>query len=109
MIQIMYYAHAMQMYGTEREQEELRLIQATFPECVIYNPNRPYIQNHADPMRACLDVIADCHALIFAPYLCGVTMGVNLEIHHARKHNVPVYILDNPVELFFGNLSIVRG
>ena len=103
MPKILYYAHSMKIYGTEREQEELDMIQAAFPQDVIYSPNRPFIQNHKDPMKACLDVILDMDTLVFSLEKRHVSSGVLLEVKHAQKHNIPVFVLQ------YGNVIEFSG
>jgi hypothetical protein len=93
MIPIIYYAHSMKIYNTQREQDELMAIGRTFPEAIIYNPNRPYIQSHKEPMKACLHIVRDVSMLVFSLENKRITSGVMLEVRLAFKHEIPVYLL----------------
>ena len=105
MISIIYYAHSMGIYGKTREREELDIIQGTFADSCIYNPNRKYIQKAKDPMKRCLKIINDASvtALVFSEQRGKVTAGVYLEIITAQRAKKPVYrIFDDSVEEFQG-------
>ena len=104
MIPVIYYAHSMKIYSMEQEQEELDLILATFPDCAIFNPNRPAIQDHAEPMKRCLEIVKDAsiNMVVFSAVFGKVTSGVMLEVKAAQKINKPVYFLADDITEFVG-------
>jgi hypothetical protein len=87
-----YYAHAMLLYGTEREKEEQEQIIQRFPNCALVNPNnleRP----EDDGMEFYKNIVAGCDSLVFSRLAGRVTTGVGIEIKHARSLGKPVYEL----------------
>ena len=95
----------MGIYGTPAEQKELAMIQAEFPKACIYNPNRPYIQRHKNPMGACIDIVKDSSitALVFSAYKGEVTQGVYFEVAISKKLNKEIFvILGERIKIFVG-------
>jgi hypothetical protein len=97
MIHIIYYAHSMEIYDTKREQEELERLQEYFPKALIYNPNRPYIQQSKNPMQTCLHVLKDMSItdLAFSHEGRKVPLGVYTEIRLAQKYHKPIWIINS--------------
>jgi hypothetical protein len=97
MIPIIYYAHSMAFYNTQREEEELYLIQLSFPNALIYNPNRPNIQNDENPMLACVEIVRDeaVTGIVFSKFNGTLSPGVKLELKVAQKNMKQVYCLEN--------------
>ena len=74
MIPIIYYAHSMTDYNTEKEQHELELLRNHFPYGMIFNPNCCYIQSLRDPMKGCFEILHDL-------YVRGVAFSTQDEIY----------------------------
>jgi hypothetical protein len=112
MIPIIYYAHAMLIYDTEREQKELKILENFFREGLIYNPNRPYIQQHKNPMGACLHVVADgsITQIAFSEAQPGViSCGIYAELRCAIKRGKPLFLIcGDHVEPFRGTLKLTK-
>lgn len=92
-----YYAHAMCIYRTDEEEEEINHIKTNFPDSKIVDPGS-YADNPQkmrDGMEYCKKLVSNCDALVFTRLLGKVTAGVGIEIHHALSQNKPVYELNN--------------
>jgi len=92
---ILYYAHAMPIYGTLAEKHELTHIRCNFPRVRIVNPAK--YQNHPekrrDKMGFCLRLVEASDALVFSRYRGKVTAGVGKEVNHALRVGLPVFEL----------------
>jgi hypothetical protein len=92
-----YYAHAMCMYGTEVEADEIAAITKHLPFYDIVDPSA--LQTKADKsddgMRYFFRVIDYCDALVFSRLLGNITSGVGLEVNHALTRHLTVYELVN--------------
>ena len=93
---LIYYAHAMCLYGPEVERAEVAAITRRLPSCCVVDPGT--IQQDAgkgddDGMRYLLRVIDCCDTLVFSRLLGKVTAGVGLEVNHALARRIPVYEL----------------
>jgi len=110
MIPIIYYAHALQLYNTEREKHELHLIQAEFPKACIFNPNRSFIQHAKEPMKRCIDIVKDpsLSILVFSDYKGEITQGVYFEIQIAKKHHKELFFLTDEKIFPFTSVSKIR-
>lgn len=95
MIPVIYYAHSMQLYNTEREQQEVRMLMQYFYNGVVYNPNRNFIQYSKNPMGECFDVVNDptITHVAFSHDNKKISSGVYAEIKLAMNHHKPVYII----------------
>ena len=93
MIPVLYYAHSMREYNTDKEQAELKAIQGIFWDALIFNPNRSSIQFSRDPMKACLNIVRDesVKLIVFTEHEGAIEQGVYAEIQLARKLGKPVY------------------
>ena len=87
MIPIIYYAHSLKIYNSDRERKELRQLREHFPKGCIWNPNRPYIQQHKNPMGACLNIVKDfwIAGVAFSHENRKIPSGVYDEIQAAQK------------------------
>jgi phosphoribosylaminoimidazole (AIR) synthetase len=112
MIPIIYYAHSMTIYGSDRENAELELLQKHFRDGLIYNPNRAYIETHKTPMKACFDVVADSAitGLAFSTNQGHyVSLGVFAEIRCAQKRNKQIFrIHEDRIEVYPKKLTLVK-
>ncbi len=109
MIPIIYYAHSITIYNTEREQDELKRLREYFSNGLIYNPNRPYIENNKDSMKGCFKVVQDPYVigLAFSHQDKKVSSGVYAEIRIAQKWRKPIYIIDaKRIHSYIGTLSM---
>jgi hypothetical protein len=87
-----YYAHAMLLYGTKREKEELKQIIRRFPNYTLVNPStlEPPEDGGMDFYK---NIVARCDSLVFSRLAGEVTAGVGIEIKHALSLGKPVYEL----------------
>lgn len=111
MIPVIYYAHSMSTYGTEREAQEVKLIEESFFRNLVYNPNRKSIQRAKNPMKECLKIVKDSslQGLVFSPRDGFISMGVYAEIKTAQKMRLPIYhIAKEKIMLFRGELKLVK-
>lgn len=90
-----YYAHAMCIYGTSTESNEISAIAKWLPHYEIVNPS--LFQTKVDGIDAGMfpfyGIIDICHVLVFSRLLGKITSGVGLEVNYALKKSVPVYEL----------------
>jgi hypothetical protein len=100
----------MAIYDTAREQKELSLLAKKFPDGLVYNPNRKYIQTHKNPMKACFQVVKDdaINCLAFSTNQRNrVSMGVYAEIRAAQKRGIIIYrITADDVQVFTRGFKI---
>ena len=90
-----YYAHAMCIYGTDDEIEEINHIKSTFPDHSIVDPGT-YASNpekRRDGMSYCKKLVSECDALVFSKLLGKITAGVGIEINHALSEGKEVFEL----------------
>ena len=92
-----YYAHAICLYGTEIEQEEIKLIKSHFPNCQITDPGsyEGNLEKKLEGMTYCYDLIKLCDGLVFSKLIGKVTSGVGLEITFSLTQKISVYLLEN--------------
>lgn len=95
MILIIYYAHSMEMYNTEREEQDLQRLEEYFPKGLVFNPNRPSVQQSENPMKACFQAVKDSHILAFSHEARKIPLGVYAEMQLARKLHKPIYIINS--------------
>lgn len=92
-----YYAHAMCIYGTDDEMEEINHIKSIFPDHEIVNPgtyaNNP--EKRRDGMNYCKTLVSGCDILVFSRLYGKITAGVGIEINHALDENKKVFELKN--------------
>lgn len=92
---LVYYAHAMSLYGTIQEKRDLETLQALGFE--VLNPNSPEHQAHTD-MPYYLSLVAQCGALAFRAMPDGsITAGVSQEIGQALSLLCPVFELPSGI------------
>ena len=111
MIPIIYYAHSMKIYGSERERKELRRLREEFPKGCIWNPNRPYIQGHKNPMGACLNIVKDAWiaGIAFSHDNRKIPSGVYDEIQAAKKNRKTIYIIESDrIRIYYGNIKLTK-
>ena len=87
-----YYAHAIWLYGTKREKEELEQILRRFPNCTLVNPSK-LKRPEEDGMEFYKNIVAGCDSVVFSRLAGQVTAGVGIEIKHALSLGKPVYEL----------------
>ena len=75
---ILYYAHAMPIYGTLAEKRELRQIRSKLPRARIVNPAKyqDHPEKRRDKMGFCLRLVESSDAVIFSRYKGKITAGV---------------------------------
>ena len=85
-----YYAHAICLYDTEQEKQELALIRERFEDAEIVNP-----ANHQDhSMDYYLRLVDSCHIIVFSRLLGEVTAGVGKEVNYALEKGKDVYMMN---------------
>jgi hypothetical protein len=110
MIPIIYYAHAIEIFNTEQERQELELIEMFFYHGLVFNPNRISVRFASDPMRMCLDTVKDesISALVFGEVNGEITQGVEREIRQARKYGKPIlYVNAESVVPYIDEIEII--
>lgn len=111
MIPIIYYAHSMEIYNTDRELEELERLQAFFYNGLIYNPNNPYIQYSSNPMAECFKIIKDqtITGVAFSHNRRRIPSGVCGEIRAAQKKYKKLYRIDsNLIVPYYGVVKMTK-
>ena len=92
-----YYAHAMCIYGTDDEKNEIQQIRQNFPDHSIVDPgtyaNNP--EKRRDTMEYCKKLVSGCDKLVFTRLFGKITAGVGIEINHALESGKIVYELKN--------------
>lgn len=83
---VAYYAHPMETYGTEIEEDDLADLKAKGYE--VINPNDPALAD-VEGMEPFLELVRESD-VVFAR---GETSGVNYEVHEANKHGITVVAL----------------
>ena len=94
-----YYAHSMQIYNTTQEKAERAQLEAMGINIVC--PNRDV--KLGNDMDRYLALVKKCKAVISSEYSSFIGKGVYLEIRHALRHDIPVYVLRE------GSLFIVKN
>ncbi len=104
----LYYVHAMCIYGTEIEKEEINLLKKFFPKHELIDPglHEGNVEKSLKGMKYCYELIDRCDDLAFTRLLGKITSGVGLEINHALRKGIPVYRLeDNKLERVSKNVK----
>ncbi len=90
-----YYAHAIWLYGTPTEREEVRSIKSEFPIHTIVNPSELNRPDEDDEMEFFKEHVSRCDVLVFSRLAGEITAGVGLEVNHALSKKKPVFELKN--------------
>jgi len=94
-----YYAHAMKLYGTEREKKEIAIIEKSLSNVEIINP--PTYEGNPrksiEGMDFCYRLIDGCSIVVFSRLLGVVTSGVGGEVNYALRKKKKVYEIKNGV------------
>lgn len=84
-----YYAHSMQIYGTDREKLERGILERMGFR--ILCPNNDL--SLGDDMNKYLQIVARCKRVVCSEYSGFIGKGVYLELKWALRHNIPCYVL----------------
>jgi nucleoside 2-deoxyribosyltransferase len=98
MLKKIYYAHAVWLYNTQAEQDELKSIKSGFSQHEIVNPSkleRPEVSSGEDKMEFFKQQVNRCDALVFSRLAGEITAGVGAEVNHALSKKKPVFELRN--------------
>lgn len=91
-----YYAHAMPLYGTEKESNEKEIIVKSLSVSEIVDPgtfqNNP--QKRREGMEYCFKLIQDCNTLVFSKFQRKITSGVGKEVNFAIQKKIEVFELN---------------
>lgn len=92
-----YYAHAICLYGTKHEKNEMKQIKKKFPTSRIIDPgsHENTFEKSIRGMEFCLELVENSDLLIFTKLLGNITAGVGKEINHALKKGISVMELKN--------------
>jgi hypothetical protein len=92
---VLYYAHAMCIYGTTAEKLELKCIRSEFHGVRVVNPSKydGHPEKLVDTVGFCLHLIERCDTVVFSRLLGKVTAGVGKEVNHALRLGLPVFEL----------------
>jgi len=104
-----YYAHAMAIYGTPREESEIADIRRVFPGMRILNPNGAVDQSldGQAAMRQCLEFVRGAFLVVFSQVRIGwVGRGVYREIVEAQDHYIPIYLVNDGT--FYDTFSLSK-
>lgn len=92
---LLYYAHAMCMYGTVAEEFELKGIRCEFRRVRIINPAK--YDGHPDKLKDtvgfCLGLVEKSDAVVFSRLMGKITAGVGKEVNYALRIGRPVFEL----------------
>lgn len=98
----LYYAHPLNLYGSEQEKRDIEVLGRLFPELHIYNPNNPECNEgyKAFGMDYFRDLLKqDFVALAFRATPGGrITAGVWAEIEEAEKLGLDVIELPTLID-----------
>ena len=81
----LYYAHSINLYWTEQEDEDLEFLSQEFPEYLVVNPRHFGYRK----MEKYLDLVRHSQLLVYR----GETRGVLMEVQEALQNDIPVYSL----------------
>ena len=90
----LYYAHAIVVYGTIDERNELAQIKRKFKNARIVNPASYQGEPDSNTMEFYYHLIDGCDKLVFTRLLGKITSGVGLEINYALGSGKSVHELD---------------
>lgn len=112
-VQIVYYAHSIEIYDTRREQEELQRLEKHFSDThtLIFNPNRPSIQFAENPMRECIRILKSpsITGIAFSHKGHKIPLGVYREIQLAQKYHKAIWIInDSEIHKYVGKTVEIR-
>ena len=85
-----YYAHSMQIYNTDREQQELDIIKKHFIKVICPNND---IGDTSKGMRTYLQVVKWADVVVASEYKGHIGGGVYSEVHYALINKIPVFCL----------------
>lgn len=105
---IIYFAHPIKTYFTQRERLMLGYIHTHYPEATVINPSKYYSEGKKFKFTFYLDRVLKADTFIF----CGfggrvIGKGIYEEVKFARKHKKTVYFLSDAGELV-DNFTIFR-
>lgn len=88
-----YHAHAMQLYGRQKERNERAAIQRAFEDHLVINPGavQENPQKAAEGMAYCLRLVDSCQILVYSRFQGKITAGVGAEVNHALQRSKPVF------------------
>ena len=81
----LYYAHSIELYWTEQEDEDLEFLSQEFPDYLMVNPRHFGYRK----MEKYLALVRSSQLLVYR----GETDGVVMEIEEALQNDIPVYSL----------------
>lgn len=87
---MVYYAHSMCIYNTERERRELKFLSSIFRS--VLNPND---YKDSAGMGFFLNLVSECGIVVCSEYKRFIGKGVFMEINSALKSNKQVFCLRN--------------
>ncbi len=85
-----YYAHSMKIYDTNRERNELKVLNGFFNNVICPNND---IGNAQRRMRAYIKIVGWADIVIVSEYKKHIGSGAYSEVMHALSKNIPVMCL----------------
>jgi len=92
-----YYSHAMKLYWTKKEKEEIAIIEKCLPNIEIINPPsyEDNLRKKIEGMSFCYRLVDECGVVCFSRLDGVVTSGVGKEVNYALKKKKKVYEIKN--------------
>ncbi len=92
-----YYAHPINMYGSDEEKNEIAHIMSLFGSSTIVNPSiyEGRVNDTKDRMIFYLNLVRDCDIVVFRRLAGKISAGVGKEVNFALKSGKVVYELQN--------------
>ena len=97
----LYYAHPIDLYGTQQEKRDVELLGNVFTDYVIFNPNSDDCEDGyaLGGMEYFYNIVEQCDLVVFRGYPGGrIPAGVAGEVERATKHSIPVLELPTLVD-----------
>jgi hypothetical protein len=113
---MIYFAHPINTYNTELEEQCMQLIEETFPDEFIFNPSEDRVVNRFNEFRkkypdTYMDffkqLVRRCDKIVALPFRDGmIGAGIWLEVteHYLTKGDVEIYCI-NPFSGQIGTVS----
>lgn len=92
-----YYAHAICIFGSAQEQQELSWIRIAFKDADVVSPSDPkfHWQKATRNIPFFLDLVDTCDTLVFSRLYGEITAGVGQEVNRALEKGKLVYELSD--------------
>lgn len=99
-----YYAHSKRIYGTKREERELRFLKKKFSQ--IVDPNKDI--GEKGNVNPYLKVVSDCNIMVCSEFKKHIGVGVFQEVKYALGKKKEVLCLRRKHHFYFRKVKTVR-